>query len=191
MSALAKLDKATQLSKCGHWTAGNPLRMVRWVASDFIAQLESRIEEIPGFSNGELAKRLGVSLGRVSQVMNSPGNFTIKNALVYANAVERKVAVVVYSADADSNDAPISGDVFRACWEIAGRPKNMFDIQDNSIGLVAHHGRCGMAAIGHTWGTVADLWNCTAQTDYQHRLIASVPTESSTITSKGTSDHNA
>lgn len=191
MSALAKLDQTKQLSKHEHWTAGSPLRMMRWVAFDFIAQLESRIEEIPGFTHGELAKRLSVSLSRVSQVMNSPGNFTIKNAVVYANAVERNVAVVVYPVD-PVDRAPISGDVFRACWEIAGRPKNMFDIQDNSIGLIAQDGRCGMAAIGHTWGTLADLtWNCTAQTDQRQRLIACVPVETPTIAHKGTPDQHA
>src|ERR1017187_7554441 len=143
MEALAKLDQ-TKLCKHDHWTADNPLRMVRWIASDFIAQIETRIEQIPGFSHADLAKRLDVSLGRVSQMMNSPGNFTLKNGVRYAGAVGMHAAIVTYPADC--NNAPISGDVFRACWEIAGRPTNMFEINEATVGFTTKCG--GMAAIG-------------------------------------------
>ena len=187
MQPLTKLDQ-TKLRKYEHWTAGNPLRMVRWIASDFIAQLETRIEQIPGFTHGDLAKRLSVSLGRVSQMMNAPGNFTLKNGVLYAGAADMNVAIVIYPANCTS--APISGDVFRACWEIAGRPKNMFDIQENSVGFAMRNSNCGMAAIGHTWGTWPSLTSgCTAKTDYQHSLIASVPVE--TPVQEGTPNHNA
>src|SRR5579864_1803914 len=167
--ALAKLDHTK--GEVQHWTASSPLRMVHAISGDFVAQLETRIEEIPGFTHGDLAKRISVSLSRVSQVMNSPGNLTIKNTIVYANGVGGNVALVVYPMDPHSNGAPISGDVFRACWEIAGRPRNMFDIQDNTVGFATTHG--GMACIGHVWGnptikqgggTLPDM-NCTAKTD--------------------------
>ncbi|MFZ3342958.1 MAG: hypothetical protein WA213_18900 [Terriglobales bacterium] len=177
--ALAKLTH----SKMQHWSAGNPVRMVRAISFDFIAQLETRIEEIPGFNNKELAKRLGVSLGRVSQVMNSPGNFTIRNAALYANAVDRNVTIVMYPLDPNGDQAPISGDVFRACWDIAGRPKNMFEIHDSSLGFATQNGCYGMA-IGHAW-------NYTAQTDYRRQLIACVPLEIPTMGSKGATDNNA
>jgi hypothetical protein len=175
MQALAKLGQA-QLNKSGHWTADSPLRMVRAISSDFIAQLETVMEH-SGWSHVELAKRLGVTMGRVSQMMNSPGNFTLKNSVLYGAAVRMNVAVVAYPMECTTT--PIGGDVFRACWEIAGRPKNMFDIQENTVGFVSKDG--GVAAIGHAWaapvniggGTSLDV-NCTAQTDYTKQFISDV-----------------
>ncbi len=185
--AITKLTHSKD--KMQHWTAGSPLRMVRAISADFIAQLESIIEEIPGFSHGDLAKRIGVSLGRVSQVMNSPGNFTLKNTVVYTNAVEMNLAIVVYPIEPNGNGAPISGDVFRTCWEIAGRPRNMFDIHDNTVGFTTHSG-CGMAAIGHVWKT-------SAKTDSNNQLISFVPINgyasinAPTITGEGKIRNNA
>lgn len=126
-SLVEEVASALQLTKNGHWTADSPLRMVRSISSDFVAQLETVMED-SGCSYVELAKRLGVTMGRVSQMMNSPGNFTLKNGVLYGAAVRMNVAVVAYPMECTT--APISGDVFRACWEIAGRPKNMFDIKE-------------------------------------------------------------
>ena len=178
MEAIAKLDQ-TKLCNHGHWTADNPLRMVRWVASDFIAQVETRIEQIPGFTYAHLADRLKVSLGRVSQMMNSPGNFTLKNGVLYAGAVGMHAVVVTYPAGCN-NGSPISGDVFRTCWEIAGCPTNMFEIHEATVGFASTSG--GMAAIGHAWvtppinaggGTYLD-GKCTGQTDAKP-LIMNTP----------------
>jgi hypothetical protein len=82
---------------------------------------------------------------------------------------------VTYPANCTSG-APVSGDVFRACWEIAGRPKNMFDVRENTVGYVNRNG--GIAVIGHTWGAPINL-GCgttidshpTAQTDHKKQLI--------------------
>jgi hypothetical protein len=175
MEALTKPNQ-TQLSKNRHWTDDSPLRMVRSISSDYIAQLEIVMEQ-SGCNHGLLAKRLGVTLGRVSQMLNSPGNFTLKNGVLYAGAVDKNVAMVIY--DATDSGGPISGDVFRTCWEIAGRPKNMFDIQENTVGFVSNKG--GIAAIGHAWtapinpgGGTNLVVNCTAQTDYRKQFISDV-----------------
>jgi hypothetical protein len=176
---LAKPEQ-TKLIKTQHWTENNPLRLVRSISSDFVAQLETRMEEFDGFTHAELAKRLSVTLGRVSQMMNSPGNFTLKNGVVYANACDMDIAVVAYPKESVNTNAPISGDVFRACWEIAGCPTNMFEIAHNTVGYANNSG--GIAAIGHTWGSVPinlgggtslDA-NYTAQTDYNQKLISGV-----------------
>jgi len=175
MQALAKHGQA-QLIKSGHWTADSPLRMVRSISSDFVAQLETVLEN-SGCSHMELAKRLGVTMGRVSQMMNSPGNFTLKNGVLYGAAVCMNVAVVAYPMECAP--APISGDVFRACWEIAGRPKNMFDIEESTVGFATNRG--GMACIGHVWETpsfkssVGTTLNagCTARTD-EKQIVAAV-----------------
>jgi hypothetical protein len=188
MEYLAKTDQSKLIKAQQHWTVGDPLRLVRSISADFIAQIEMRIEHLDGFTRSDLAKRLNVSLGRVSQMMNSPGNFTLKNGVMYAGAVSMKMAVVTYPDDSVSNGGPISGDVFRACWEIAGRPTNMFEVGENTVGIVAHCG--GMAAIGHTWGTPPiNLGggtrlpvNCTAQTDSKQRL-----SENLSLTAQATS----
>src|SRR6266852_3242787 len=93
------MQHIAKLTPTQHWTANSTLRTVRSISSDFVAQLETRMEQFDGFTHTELAKRLSVTLGRVSQVMNSPGNFTLKNAVLYAGAVNMKVAVVAYHDD--------------------------------------------------------------------------------------------
>jgi hypothetical protein len=179
MEYLAKSDQSKLSKVQPHWTVGDPLRLVRSISSDFMAQIETRMEDIDGFTHTDLAKRLHVSLGRVSQMMNSPGNFTLKNGIMYAGAVGMSMTLVAYPADAVGNGGPVSGDVFRACWEIAGRPTNMFEVKESTVGFSTSNG--GMAAcIGHVWepslisgneGTVNT--GCTAQTD-NRRLIAAV-----------------
>jgi hypothetical protein len=180
MEYLAKSDQSKLSKTQQHWTGGDPLRLVRSISSDFMAQIEMKMEDLVGFTHSDLAKRLDVSLGRVSQMMNSPGNFTLKNGVAYARAVGMRMAVVAYPPNSVSNGSPISGDVFRACWEIAGRPTNMFEIQESTVGFATNNG--GMACIGHVWETQsfgssgATKLNagCTAKTDTS-RLIASVP----------------
>lgn len=177
MEYLAKSDQSKLSKTQQHWTGGDPLRLVRSISSDFMAQIETRMENIDGFTQSDLAKRLHVSLGRVSQMMNSPGNFTLKNGVAYAGAVGMGMAVVTYPANSVSNGAPISGDVFRTCWEIAGCPTNMFEIQENTVGFATSTG--GMACIGHAWQTLSFgssvdatlTTGCTARTD-NTRLIA-------------------
>jgi hypothetical protein len=100
--------------------------------------------------------------------------------------------------------APISGDVFRACWEIAGCPSNMFEINESAVGVVTQNG--GMAAIGHTWGapginlgngTVAAInstaqtdWWSTAHTDWKNQVITNLRFEAKQIC-EGTQNKNA
>lgn len=171
-------SEQTKLVKTSHWTAGNPLRLVRSISSDFIAQLETRMEHFDGFNHAELAKRLDVTLGRVSQMMNSPGNFTLKNGVVYANGCDMNLAMVAYPKEAVKTSAPISGDVFRACWEVAGCPTNMFEVAENTVGFGTNN--WGVACIGHTWGALpitlgggTTLTSNTAETGNQ-KLLRSV-----------------
>src|SRR5690349_15763818 len=127
-----EMQSASSMSK--HWTSGSTIAFVRRIASDFVAQIEMKLEH-EEIGHSELAERLKVSVGRVSQVMNSPGNLTLKNTVNYATAVGAKVAVVVYEDGDPSNiKGPIAADVFRACWEKVGRPRNMFELakQENA-----------------------------------------------------------
>src|SRR5690242_17677706 len=81
----------------------------------------------------ELAEKLGVSKGRVSQILNDPGNLTLKNVVKYSEVLGRKVTIVTYKDKAASREqVPVSPQVFVACWEKAGRPTDLF-----SAGMVA------------------------------------------------------
>lgn len=123
------MQPIAKLNRTPHWTTGSTLSVVRWISSDFVAQLETRMEQFDGWNHTELAKRLNVTLSRVSQVMNSPGNLTLKNTVQYAGALGMKVAVLAYDDnDPERTKGPISADVFRACWEKSGCPRNMFEV---------------------------------------------------------------
>lgn len=110
-----------------HWTARSTLDFVHRISSDFVAQVETKLENA-GISHTDLATRLGVSVGRVSQVLNDPGNLTLKNTVQYAQALGMKVAVLAYDDDDPKNKkGPISAAVFNLCWRRAGAPRDFFE----------------------------------------------------------------
>jgi transcriptional regulator with XRE-family HTH domain len=111
-----------------HWTENSTADFVYRIASDFIMQLEKRLELQP-MSQKELADKLNVTIGRVSQVFNNPGNLTLRNFVQYSRALGMKVAVVAYDDDDPQNQGgPVNSDIFTKCWERAGRPHDFFDL---------------------------------------------------------------
>jgi antitoxin component HigA of HigAB toxin-antitoxin module len=76
-----------------HWTAASTSDFLYRVTSDYVRQLE-KMMEASGTKQAELANALGVSEGRVSQVLNNPGNLTLKKVIEYARALGKKVAIV-------------------------------------------------------------------------------------------------
>ena len=83
------------------------------------------------FKQSELARRLNVSDGRVSQILNNPGNLTLKQIVKISRALGRKVAIVGYDdGDARNEQGPIIADVFMKCWELTGRPRDLLDVQE-------------------------------------------------------------
>jgi transcriptional regulator with XRE-family HTH domain len=113
-----------------HWTMQSLCDFAYWVASDFTAQIESKLE-VEGIGKNDFANRVGVSASRVSQVLNDPGNLTLGNTVKYARALGMKVALVMYDdADPDNDKGPITADVFTKCWERLGKPKDLFEFQD-------------------------------------------------------------
>jgi len=112
-----------------HWTEDVD-RFLFKIGADFMLQLE-KVIEAEGTKQAELATALGVSEGRVSQVLNTPGNLTLRKIVQYTKAVGRKVSLVVYDdGDTAKQRGPISGEIFTACWHHAGRPFDYFDLQD-------------------------------------------------------------
>src|SRR5258708_31297474 len=74
-----------------------------------------------------LAALIGVSPGRVSQVLNNPGNLTVAQIVKYTRALGMKVAIIAYDDDDPTNKTgPISAEVFTRCWERAGFPRDLF-----------------------------------------------------------------
>ena len=68
----------------GNWGHRNDSDFLYQVAADFVAQLDDILES-EQMDRTELAKKLGVSKGRVSQILNNPGNLEPKNVVRYAH----------------------------------------------------------------------------------------------------------
>jgi transcriptional regulator with XRE-family HTH domain len=110
-----------------HWSTKSADEFLFRVAADFVRQIETFMDR-EGVSQSQLAAKLGVSDGRVSQVLNNPGNLTLKKVVEYAMALNQKVALVAYQTSDSVADAPVMPEVFSRCWDKAGRPRDFFDL---------------------------------------------------------------
>ena len=116
-----------------HWTERSVASFVHRIAFDFVTQIQKRMEEV-SIRNKDVAKTLGVTPSAVSQVLNSPGNLTIVNAVEYARSVGLKVALVAYDdGDAQNQSGPISSEVFEQCWKLQGAPVDFFDLANVTV----------------------------------------------------------
>jgi|SRR5436190_4074206 len=113
-----------------HWTDRSTEDYVHRLSSDFIVQLENKIES-EEITAKEIAERLGVSSSAVSQVLNNPGNLELKSMVRYARALGLKLAVVAYDDNDPRNEkGPIISEIFTKCWERLGKPEDFFELQD-------------------------------------------------------------
>jgi len=109
-----------------HWTERSNKDFLFRIAADFITQLEDKMESIP-ISQDEFAKRLDVTKGRVSQVLNNPGNITLGKIIKYSRALGLKVSIVAYEDDDPKNErGPINSEVFNICWGKLGKPTDFW-----------------------------------------------------------------
>lgn len=112
-----------------HWTERSVDDFVYRIAADFMSAIESAMGGT--ITQAELASRLDVSEGRVSQALNKPGNLTLKKVVEYAKAVGLKVAIVAYDdGDVDNSNGPITAEIFAKCWERLGKPADFFQLED-------------------------------------------------------------
>jgi DNA-binding phage protein len=119
-----------------HWTAASVNAFVYRIASDFIVQLEKKLDK-DGTNHKELAVKAGVTDGRLSQVFNNPGNLTLKSTVHYAQAVGMKVALVAYEdGDTENNNGPINSEIFSACWKAVGSPHDFFELASLPVGCL-------------------------------------------------------
>lgn len=113
-----------------HWTEENIKDFLYRISYDFVVQLEERLEQL-NMKKSDLAKKLNVSKGRVSQLLNNPGNMTLDLMIQYARAVGLKLSVLAYDDDDKDNErGPINADVFRICWERANKPSDLLALQE-------------------------------------------------------------
>jgi transcriptional regulator with XRE-family HTH domain len=83
-------------------------------------------------TQSSLAESLGVTPGRVSQVLRNPGNLTLKKMVEYARSLGMKVSIVAYDDDDPQNEnGPINSQIFNVCWTKAGKPNDFFSVQDS------------------------------------------------------------
>jgi transcriptional regulator with XRE-family HTH domain len=112
-----------------HWTEGNVKDFLYSIASDFIEQLQQKMDELP-MSQSELAAKLGVTEGRVSQILNKPSNLKLEKIIEYARALGMKVAIVAYDdGDSANKQGPVPAGIFNLCWEKARKPVNFRDVE--------------------------------------------------------------
>ena len=112
-----------------HWTGRSVKDYLFRIAADFIAQLENKMESL-NISQDELAKKLGVTKGRVSQLINHPGNIGLAKIIEYARALGMKVSIVANEDnDPENKKGPVNSEIFRICWDKSGRPRDFWDMQ--------------------------------------------------------------
>ena len=99
------------------------------ITFDFITTLAQYMKS-KKITQKMLAQKLKVTEGRVSQVFNNPGNFTLQSMVEWAHAAGIKPSVILYDDD-DPNyrKAPVYAGAFVKLWEIHDKPKDFEDIQ--------------------------------------------------------------
>jgi len=116
-----------------HWTQNSIADFVYSISSNFVAQIETKIEANE-ISQNEIASKMNKTSGRVSQLLNNPGNLSIRVMAELAQALGMKVSIVAYD-DGDHKNArgPIDPEVFVKSWEKLGRPADLFEVRDASL----------------------------------------------------------
>lgn len=112
-----------------HWTEWSVDDFAHSLTFDFVTQISNELEKRQ-CSHAALAEKLGVTDSRVSQMLNSPDTISLKNAVKYARAIGRKVALVIYDdKDPTNRNGPVSSQIFSRCWENSGKPTDFFQLK--------------------------------------------------------------
>jgi len=111
-----------------HWTEESTTAFALEIAAGFVRFVARSLDHS---SQADIAKRLGVSEGSVSQMLNKPGNLTVKRIVEYARrALQAKVTIVTYDdGDPENINGPIQPEVFLECWHRCGKPKDFSDLK--------------------------------------------------------------
>jgi transcriptional regulator with XRE-family HTH domain len=121
------------MENVGHWTQQSIGDFVYSISASFTAQLERRMQQ-KEISRSDLAAKLNKTTGRVSQVLNDPGNLSLRLLVEYARSLGLKVSVVAYDDDdPDNTKGPISPEVFVKSWEKLNRPIDLFEVDETPL----------------------------------------------------------
>lgn len=117
-----------------HWTERSPDDFLYSVASDFVEQLQERMDALP-MNQSELAQAARVTKGYVSRMFKNPGNLSLVTMIKFARIVGMKLSIVGYqdANDPDNTRGPISADVFRKTWKDAGSPSDMWAFEVTAV----------------------------------------------------------
>jgi transcriptional regulator with XRE-family HTH domain len=116
-----------------HWTEKSTADFLFRLGADFILQVEAKLQAGP-LEQKELAHKLGVTEGAVSQTLNNPGNLKLQTMINYARALGMKVSVMLYDdGDRINERGPIHADIFRVCWERCGKPSDFMSLSAQMI----------------------------------------------------------
>lgn len=115
-----------------HWTERDIRNFLSRLTFNFVAQLDKKMKS-SSMTQAELAIKLGVTEGRVSQVLNNESNPTLETIVKYARAMGLKASIVAYEDnDPDNYKGLVNAEVFLTCWERQGKPMNFFDLYKKS-----------------------------------------------------------
>ena len=90
------------------------------------------MEEL-NWSQARLANALQVSEGRVSQILNNPGNLSLGLMVKCVRAMRMKLSVVAYNdGDEENLRGPIDSEIFRLCWENCSKPSNFWQVGNST-----------------------------------------------------------
>jgi hypothetical protein len=133
-----------ELKSSEHWTAESVENFTYRIAADFLAQVETKIEN-GEVSRTELAQRLDRTPGRVSQLFNNPGNLTVTSAVRLVRAAGMKVALVAYEDnDPQNNNGPINSAIFHQCWKDMGAPTTFFELANTAMSVANCFNPCSV-----------------------------------------------
>jgi len=126
-----------------HWTSENDEAFINRITFDFIAQLEKQIEE-KKVKQSDLAQKLGVSEGAVSQVLNlNRRNPTLVTMFRYARALGMKVAIVAYDdGDPENKYGPVGSELFSGAWQKLGNPRDVWELNAQTSANVPEYFMC-------------------------------------------------
>jgi len=120
-----------------HWTSESLEAFIHRITFDFVTKVAKYLETKP-LTQADLAKKLSISEGAVSQVLNTPRNLTLKTVVKYARAVGLKIALVAYDdGDPENKRGPINSEIFTACWENAGSPSDFRSLSPMTAATVS------------------------------------------------------
>jgi transcriptional regulator with XRE-family HTH domain len=112
-----------------HWTERSIEDYRYKIIDDYISQLEKRMQD-EEINREDFAKMFKRSKSRISQLLNNPGNITFDNIVKLARVLKMKVSLVAYDDnDPENKKGPINSEIFKICWERAGKPQDFWAVQ--------------------------------------------------------------